>query len=110
MALPPDRTCGSRRKSNNRKVIYQGLEMLLCEVEERTGVTSSHISYHTKRGRSVDEAVALVLEKRAADKSKCGNGHPMSEDNVYTSPKGSRQCRTCRAEAQERARAKARAT
>jgi len=30
-------------------------------------------------------------------KTVCKHGHQLTDDNVYTSPDGERQCRTCRA-------------
>lgn len=37
-----------------------------------------------------------------AGKTKCKRGHPLSGANLYVSPKGSRECRTCRRAALER--------
>lgn len=34
-----------------------------------------------------------------ASKTKCKNGHPLSGDNLYERPNGSRDCRTCAREA-----------
>lgn len=47
-----------------------------------------------------------------ARKTKCVKGHPLSGDNLYRDPRGRRQCRSCRREAnrewdrRRRARAK----
>lgn len=39
---------------------------------------------------------------RNAAKTACLNGHPFDAENTYVSPKGSRECRTCRREAGRR--------
>ncbi|RVT93704.1 hypothetical protein [Sphingomonas crocodyli] len=110
MTMPIDRTQGSRNKSNNRYVTYQGRSMLMIELCEETGLTSSHINYHMKQGRTADEAVGIILAGQAADKDKCPLGHPLSGDNLYVSPsRPGRQCRKCRNMARARSRAKRRA-
>lgn len=41
-----------------------------------------------------------------AAKTHCLRGHPLSGDNLYIEPKGSRSCKTCRAESTRRSQAK----
>lgn len=108
LSLPPDKSQGSRRKSNNRYVDFGGKRMLLIEVCEQMGVEPSHLRYHIGQGRSADEAVAFILARKASDKTKCPQGHPMSGDNLYIAPRGGAQCRKCRSDARERSRAKMR--
>jgi hypothetical protein len=42
-----------------------------------------------------------------AAKDRCSHGHPFTPENTYGRPDGGRDCRTCRAEATRRHRAKA---
>ena len=103
---PIDTSQGSRAKSNNRFIEFQGERMLLIELAERTGIDHGHIGYHLKRGRTADEAVAFILAARMADRSKCPKGHSLEGENLYIAPKGGRQCRTCRSESRAKSRAK----
>lgn len=106
---PPDRSQGSRRKSNNRYIDFQGKRKLLIEVCENAGVEPSHLRYHLGRGRTAEEAIDFILTGKAADKNLCPQGHQLDGDNLYLSPNGGRQCRICRKAARERSRAKAKA-
>lgn len=110
MQLPRDRTQGSRSKSNNRRVVYGGKVMLLCEVSDLTGIEGSHLNYHLRQGRTVDQAVVMILANRQTDKSACPQGHPMAGDNLYISPSGGRQCRECRKAARVRSNNRHRGT
>lgn len=109
LSLPPDRSQGSRRKSNNRYIDFQGRRVLLIEVCEIAGVEPSHLRYHLGRGRATEEAIEFILAGKAADKTKCPQGHPMTGDNLYVAPRGGAQCRKCRTVARERSRAKIKA-
>jgi hypothetical protein len=40
-----------------------------------------------------------------AARTHCRNGHPLSGDNLYTTPQGARECRICNREDQQRFRA-----
>ncbi len=64
MVAPIDKTQGSRHKSNNRVVEYRGRRMLLVEVADATGIEGSHLRYHLKRGRTMDEAVEFISSRR----------------------------------------------
>lgn len=64
MSAPRDLTQGSRSKANNRHVEFRGKQMLMAEVRDATGIEGSHINYHLKRGRTVDEAVDFILSNR----------------------------------------------
>jgi hypothetical protein len=52
--------------------------------------------------RISEEEKALRLASRREAKTKCVNGHPLSGDNLYISPRGTRMCVECRNEAQRR--------
>jgi hypothetical protein len=103
---PRDKSMGSRHKSNNRYIVYGGKRMLMCELTDATGVKSSHLDYHLRQGRLVDDAVAFILVAKAADKTKCPQGHSLSGDNLYVDPRGTSQCRSCRKAARLRANSK----
>src|SRR5215470_43505 len=45
---------------------------------------------------------AWINGDRQRSKSHCLQGHPLSGDNLYTTPDGSRQCRTCKRERNRR--------
>ena len=98
-----------RNQRRNRRLIYQGEERTLAEICQAAGVESSHVNYHIRRGSTAEEAVALILKKRGAPRGSCVNGHELEGENRYVSPSGKPQCRTCRAAARERSRAKRRA-
>lgn len=93
-----------RNQRRNRLVSFQGVEMTLAEAAERSGVDASHMGYHLRRGRDADDAVAAILGNRRD--GVCVNGHALVGDNLYTSPRGKPQCRTCRKAARLRSRAK----
>lgn len=95
-----------RNKRCNRIVQYAGSDMTVAEVTDLTGVDGSHLRYHLKQGRTADEAVAIVLKGRAKPAGQCINGHDLKGDNLYISPKGNPQCRTCRSAARARSRRK----
>lgn len=98
-----------RNQRRNRILVYEGVEMTMAELCEKAGVDSSHIRYHIGKGRTADEAVAMIHARRNQDKGKCQNGHEMTGDNLYVSPKGGHQCKACRKEARQRSRMKAKA-
>lgn len=54
-----------------------------------------------------DTRSANVLDLRG-DKSKCRNGHPWVEENIYTFPQGWQACRECRRISRRRSREKVR--
>lgn len=95
-----------RNQRRNRVVLFAGEMRTLAEIRDIAGVEGSHLNYHLKQGRTADEAVALILGKRAADKSRCVNGHELAGENLYTSPAGKPQCKICRKAARERCRRK----
>lgn len=107
MTAPIDTSQGSRRKSNNRHVVYQGERMLLIEMAERTGIDRGHLWYHLKQGRSPEQAVEIIMANRNVEAGKCRKGHNMIGDNIYRDSRGRNQCRTCRKQAAARNRAKA---
>lgn len=46
------------------------------------------------------------VRRQCAAKTHCPQGHPLSGENLYLSPAGTRACRTCRTEASRRLRAR----
>jgi hypothetical protein len=55
---------------------------------------------HGRRSQRAKEALAHVVNSRGYGgplrKTRCLQGHPLSGDNLYVSPKGHRSCRTCK--------------
>lgn len=82
--------------------IPEGLELdHLCKV--RHCVNPDHLEPVTPAVNQARSASFSSLNRR---KEACRHGHPLSGDNLYVTPKGFRQCRTCRKVAQERHRRK----
>lgn len=72
--------------------IPEGLELdHLCRV--RACVRPDHL-----------EPVTALLNKQRTRREECIHGHRLSEENVYTKPDGSRQCKPCRRETDRRRR------
>ena len=46
------------------------------------------------------------MRRGVSARTHCSRGHPLSGDNLYTTPNGYRVCKTCRAESVRRYRAK----
>lgn len=78
----------------------------LCRV--RGCVNPAHLRVVTAR-ENVLAPGARCLAKRNALKERCSQGHPYSEENTYTTPRGRRQCRICK-RAEKRRRRSRRAT
>lgn len=80
-------------------VIPEGLEVhhTCCN---RSCVNPDHLELVTHA-----ENIALIDNKR---KAYCPKGHPFDETNTYISPKGNRQCKTCRRAATKAAHEKRR--
>lgn len=71
----------------------------LCKV--RHCVNPDHLEPVTARVNTLRSASPSALNSR---KTVCKQGHPFSGDNLYVTPKGWRQCRTCVRAAQARHR------
>ena len=70
-----------------------GLEMdHLCRT--RSCVRPSHLEAVTRRENLLR---GNTITAAHAAKTNCPSGHPYSFENTYCTPKGFRQCRTCRA-------------
>lgn len=78
----------------------------LCRV--RRCVNPSHLEPVTAAENNRRAARAKGRNARAR-KTHCPQGHPYDEANVYTDPRGDRQCRTCRRERNREAAARRRA-
>lgn len=59
---------------------------------------------HLTPGTNSDNQRDSVEKRRHKEsrKTECAKGHPYSPDNTYVDPRGRRQCRICRAEANRR--------
>jgi hypothetical protein len=54
-------------------------------------------SINVRRGRAIERSIA-----RNRAKTHCPHGHPYDEANTYVAPTGYRQCRVCKADANQR--------
>lgn len=67
---------------------------------------------HLRAGSHSDNMRDMVNKGRAnrpeSKKTHCPQGHPYDSENTYVTPIGHRQCRTCRADAIARLRARPR--
>lgn len=73
----------------------------LCR--NRACVNPSHLEPVTM-GENVDRGISPIALNLA--KTHCPRGHEYNSDNTYMTPKGARDCRTCRADAARRYREK----
>lgn len=71
--------------------------------------TERNRNYNAVAGRRLAEVPVKQRTATAARplKASCPAGHPYSGDNLYVSPRGNQQCRTCRREACRRSYAQA---
>ena len=59
---------------------------------------------NNQRAHDNGQALPSPLSQRNSAKLFCVNGHPYSPDNTYVTPRGHRDCRTCKRAADERLR------
>jgi hypothetical protein len=63
-------------------------------------VNPAHLEAVTSRENTMRAENSLA--RINADKTWCDSGHPLEGENLYVTPDGRRQCRTCRREASAR--------
>ena len=68
--------------------------LLCCRPDHLEVVTNQE---NVRRGDA-----AWINGERQRSKSHCLQGHPLSSGNLYTTPNGTRQCRTCKRERNRR--------
>jgi hypothetical protein len=56
----------------------------------------AHLSLGTAADNQADKAAKGRARNQNARKTHCPKGHPYSEANTYTNPRGSRECLTCK--------------
>lgn len=71
----------------------------LCKV--RNCVNPDHIEFVTQRENVLYSYSPVGINAR---KTHCKRGHPLSGDNLYVKPTGSRVCKTCKRDEQNKAR------
>ena len=82
--------------------IPEGLELdHLCR--HRACVRPDHLEAVTHKENLLR---GETFQAANAAKTHCPQGHPYSGDNLYVTPDGERECRTCRAESARRYRAR----
>lgn len=100
-----------RNMRTKRMVVIDGVEMHVSAAAEIYGLNPRTIYYRVKQGwpdekvvskdahwnnkESQKKAVAALVKKKAAQKL-CKRGHPLSGENLYIAPNGSRVCRACK--------------
>lgn len=75
------------------------------------GLTIDHLCYNRNcvNPAHLEPVTHSENVRRATEKrTHCRYGHPYTEDNLYITPTGYRQCRTCRREATKRSQNKKR--
>lgn len=74
-----------------------------CDRGEEGCVNPAHLRIGTPSENNKDAVERDRHANRNTRKTECQRGHPLEGDNLYVTPSGRRQCRTCRREA-DRAR------
>lgn len=87
----------------HRTQIPEGMQIdHLCRV--RCCVNPDHLEIVSPGENTVRGWQAANYERPEARRSHCPKGHPYSGDNLYVSPKGFKECRTCKRETNRRSR------
>lgn len=85
--------------------IPAGLELdHKCRV--RSCVNPAHLEPVTHRENCRRGVVGKMGAARQKAKTHCPKGHPLSGENLYLEPRGTRQCRACRRAANRASRAR----
>jgi len=105
-----------RNQTRTRKVVIGGVEYIVAELAEKSGLKTDTIAHRAAQGLSFAEVIAperrvflggwskaykRSMEVRAA-RTHCKNGHEWTVENTYFTKEGWRNCRRCACEKMRR--------